>query len=127
MKKKNSAIVEDRAGVTKKNNWYQIEDKYWLLDTPGILQPSFDDIEQGMALATIGSIKLDILPLHDVAWELYKRLNELEEDTKYKSKEDLYNAVKESNVQENEFYKKIIKNYQQGKLTKKILDRLDDA
>jgi ribosome biogenesis GTPase A len=94
-----------------------------LLDTPGILQPAFEGDEQAMALAAIGSIKLDVLPLDRVSELLIERLNELGVDTGFKDKEDLYEQMKEAQLTENDFYKSIIKKYQSGRLGNKILDK----
>jgi ribosome biogenesis GTPase A len=94
-----------------------------MLDTPGILQPAFEGDDQAMALAAIGSIKLDILPLDKVSNLLINRLNELGVDTTYDSEADLYNQMKDSKKTENEFYKRIIKKYQQGKITNRVLDK----
>lgn len=117
--------VEDRPGVTKKNNWFQFEKKYWILDTPGVLQPKFVDEQQGINLASIGSIKLDILPLEKVAIGLVRRLIELG----YIKEDDAENYIK--NMSENlmksehEIYKKIIRDFQSLKYGKIILDELN--
>ncbi len=117
------AKVEDRPGVTKNNLWYQFEKRYWIMDTPGVLQPSFEDEDQGLILAAVGSIKLTILPLDEVATELIIKLQEKGYDLGYGDVEkDLAIKLSRSNKPPQEFYKAIILNYQKGKYGKIILD-----
>lgn len=70
MAKGGKAKVEDRAGVTRHNQWYVIGDKIELLDTPGVLWPKFDDPEVGCKLAFTGGIKDDILDIEGLAVKL---------------------------------------------------------
>ncbi len=119
---KKRAKAENRPGVTKKNDWYQFEKKYWILDTPGVLQPKFVDEKQGINLASIGSIKLDILPLEEVAVGLINRLIDLNVINVPNSEEYVSMLVEESKKQETEVYKKIIRDYQDTKFGKIILD-----
>lgn len=106
------AKVEDRAGVTRQLNWYQFNNKYWILDTPGVLQPKFESKEQPMILSAIGSIKLEILPLHLISAYLIEKLN-LDADK-------LRDAWKITDKYE--FDKKVIKDFQHGKFGRIILD-----
>jgi len=118
---KKKANVENRPGVTKNNYWYQFEKKYWILDTPGVLQPKFISEKQGVNLSSIGSIKLDILPLEKVALGLVDRLKELnvlDINDSEKYIENFPNFEKHPN----EVYKKIIKDFQNLKYGKIILD-----
>lgn len=55
------AKVADKAGVTRHNQWFAIENGIELLDTPGVLWPKFDDPKVGDKLAFIGSVKDEIL------------------------------------------------------------------
>ncbi len=119
---KRRAKAENRPGVTKTNDWYQFEKRYWVLDTPGVLQPKFVDEKQGINLASIGSIKLDILPLEEVAVGLISRLIELKAIDAKDSEEYVAKMVEESKKQETEVYKKIIRDYQDVKFGKIILD-----
>ena len=54
---RNRAKVADKAGVTRHNQWFVIENGIELLDTPGVLWPKFDDPKIGDRLAFIGSVK----------------------------------------------------------------------
>ena len=55
------AKTEDRAGVTRQNQWYIIGGGIELLDTPGVLWPKFDDPNVGERLAFTGGIKDNIV------------------------------------------------------------------
>ncbi len=55
------AKTEDRAGVTRQNQWYIIGGGIELLDTPGVLWPKFDDPAVGERLAFTGGIKDNIV------------------------------------------------------------------
>ncbi|WP_262314611.1 ribosome biogenesis GTPase YlqF [Lacticaseibacillus parakribbianus] len=54
--KKNIAVVGNRPGVTKNQQWLKVDDSLALLDTPGILWPKFDDQLIGQKLALTGAI-----------------------------------------------------------------------
>ncbi|MDE6047107.1 MAG: ribosome biogenesis GTPase YlqF [Anaeroplasmataceae bacterium] len=62
--KRKATTVGDRPGVTKNQTWIKISDALYLLDTPGILWPKFEDQEVGLKLAMCGSIKDEILDLN---------------------------------------------------------------
>lgn len=62
------AITGDRPGVTKGQQWIKTSMDLELLDTPGILWPKFDDQQVGMRLATVGSVKEQILNVEEVAF-----------------------------------------------------------
>lgn len=57
------AKVEDRAGVTRNNQWFVIGGGIELLDTPGVLWPKFDDPDVGNKLAFTGGIKDQIIDM----------------------------------------------------------------
>lgn len=64
---KNVAVVGNKPGVTKNQNWLKVNQQIELLDTPGILWPKFEDPKVGMKLAAIGSIKETVFQFDDVA------------------------------------------------------------
>nr|MDE7105717.1 ribosome biogenesis GTPase YlqF [Anaeroplasmataceae bacterium] len=64
MAKRKATTVGDRPGVTKNQTWIKISDTLYLLDTPGILWPKFEDQMVGVKLAMCGSIKDEILDLN---------------------------------------------------------------
>lgn len=67
---KNKAVVADRPGVTKSNQWFNIGNGIELLDTPGVLWPKFDDPAVGDKLAFIGSVKDEIVDCETMAVRL---------------------------------------------------------
>lgn len=64
---KKMAKTGDKPGVTTKQQWIKVKKEFELLDTPGILWPKFEEEEVGYRLASIGTIKDQILPKEDVA------------------------------------------------------------
>ncbi|MBE6791818.1 MAG: ribosome biogenesis GTPase YlqF, partial [Ruminococcaceae bacterium] len=77
MAKGGKAKVEDRAGVTRHNQWFVCEDRIELLDTPGVLWPKFEDPDVGYKLAFTGGIKDDILDIEELAVKLLEILRDL--------------------------------------------------
>lgn len=63
---KKAANTANIAGVTKHIQWYRINPKFDLLDTPGLLWHKFDNEDIGYRLAITGAIKDDILPTDDI-------------------------------------------------------------
>lgn len=64
---KNKAKVGNKPGFTRGKQWITVDEKFELLDTPGILWPKFEDQFVAFNLAITGSIKDDILPLEGVS------------------------------------------------------------
>ena len=73
---RNRAKVADKAGVTRHNQWFVIENGIELLDTPGVLWPKFDDPDVGLRLAFIGSVKDTILDIELIAARFLTIMNE---------------------------------------------------
>ena len=71
---KNKAVVEDRAGVTRSNQWFSCGNGIELLDTPGVLWPKFDDPEVGDKLAFIGSVKDTVTDMEALSCRLLEVL-----------------------------------------------------
>lgn len=65
--KRKIAKTGDRPGITTNQQWIKVKKDFELLDTPGILWPKFEDELVGYRLATIGTIKDQLLPLEEVA------------------------------------------------------------
>ena len=61
MSKITKAGVADRPGVTRGNQWFKIDDRLELLDTPGVLWPKFEDERVGEHLAFTGAVKDDVI------------------------------------------------------------------
>lgn len=69
-----SAKVENRPGVTRKNQWIPTGAGFDLMDTPGVLWPKFEDRITGENLALTGAIKDEILDTQTLAAVLVNRL-----------------------------------------------------
>lgn len=67
---KASAKTGNRPGVTKGKQWIRLGKNLELLDTPGILWPKFEDPQVGILLASIGSVRDEILGLEELSMEL---------------------------------------------------------
>ena len=67
---KASAKTGNRPGVTKGNQWININNELLLLDTPGVLWPRFDDEKTAESLAEIGAINDDVVNLEDLSVQL---------------------------------------------------------
>jgi len=71
------ASVANKPGHTKGLQRINVEDKFDLFDTPGILWHKFEDPEVGLRLAFLGSVKDEILSVSDLVRELVVRLGTL--------------------------------------------------
>lgn len=74
MSKMVKAKVADRPGVTRGNQWFKIDDRLELLDTPGVLWPKFDDQKVGEHLAFTGAVKDDVVDIELLAVRLLEVL-----------------------------------------------------
>jgi len=74
---KKSAGVGNKPGFTKGLSWIRINKNIELLDTPGILWPKFDDQEEAHILASLSSIKEEILDKGELSCFILKKLMEL--------------------------------------------------
>ncbi len=64
---KNIAKTGNMAGVTKNVSWIKLNKDLELLDTPGILWPKIENREQALNLASLTSIKEEILDREEIA------------------------------------------------------------
>lgn len=74
---KKSAGVGNRPGFTKSLSWIRINKDLDLLDSPGILWPKMDDQEAAHILASLSSIKEEILNTDAIAAFILRKLYEL--------------------------------------------------
>ena len=93
--KKVTMKVGNKPGVTQNKQWIRIGRNQELLDTPGVLWPKFESNKVALNLAFTGTIKDDILPKTEIAYELLKILNN-------KYKDSLLERYKISNEEINE-------------------------
>ena len=70
------AKAEDRAGVTRTQQWIKTAAGVELLDTPGVLWPKLDDQEVAVRLAMTGAIRDDILDKEALAARLLTLLHQ---------------------------------------------------
>lgn len=102
--KTNRLEVGNKPGVTKKKQWIRINEKIELLDTPGVLWPKFDNEKVALNLAYTGSIKDEILPQTEIAYQLLKYLLENYKSNiseRYKLSIDYIDKVLNQNQPEN--------------------------
>lgn len=64
---KKSTQVSNRPGVTRSINWLRASTDFELMDTPGILWPKFETVQEQLNLAISGAIKDDLLPFIEIA------------------------------------------------------------
>lgn len=69
------AKAEDRAGVTRTQQWIKVEGGVELLDTPGVLWPKLDDQDAAVRLAMTGAVRDDILDKEALAARLLTLLH----------------------------------------------------
>lgn len=63
---KKIAVIGNKPGVTKGQQWLKSNKDLEILDTPGILWPKFEDEIVGLKLALTGAIKDQLLPMDEV-------------------------------------------------------------
>lgn len=61
------AKTGNRAGVTVNQQWIKTQYGFWMLDTPGVLPPKFENQTRAMKLASIGCIKEEVLDQEELA------------------------------------------------------------
>ncbi len=68
-------IAANIAGVTRSNQWVRIDDRFMLLDTPGVLWPKFDE-GLSMNLAYIGCLSDREFDMADLGFEVIQNIYE---------------------------------------------------
>ena len=71
---KNTAKVENRAGVTKNLTYLKTNSGITILDTPGILEPKLEDSNIALNLAATGGIKKEVLNIDEICVHILKIL-----------------------------------------------------
>lgn len=74
---KKAVSIGDRPGVTKNLGWVRIHKDIDLLDSPGILWPKLENQYQASILASLSSIKEEILDQQEIALFILKIMNQL--------------------------------------------------
>ncbi|MBQ3330063.1 MAG: ribosome biogenesis GTPase YlqF, partial [Ruminococcus sp.] len=75
--KKTKAVSADRPGVTRGNQWFTVSKGFEMLDTPGVLWPTYDDQQVGEPRACTGAIKSEVMDTERLAVRLIDLLKEL--------------------------------------------------
>ncbi len=100
---KKSTEVGNKPGVTKNINVIKIDNKFDLIDTPGILWPKIEDKTVAFNLASMTIIKEEVIPLDEVAIYILDKLN-----TYYKDLLKKHFGIDDFNKDNiEEYYKKI--------------------
>ncbi|MTB57700.1 ribosome biogenesis GTPase YlqF [Streptococcus uberis] len=135
---KKIAVVGNKPGVTKGQQWLKSNKDLEILDTPGILWPKFEDEEVGLKLALTGAIKDQLLPSDEVTifglnYFKHHYPNRLEERFKginldLETPEIIMEMTKNLGFKEDydRFYNLFIKEIRDGKLGVFTLDQVGD-
>ena len=106
--KKNRLEVANRPGVTRSKQWIRIGKNQELLDTPGVLWPKFESEQVALNLSYTGTIKDDVLPKTEIAYQLLKFLLENYRQNiieRYKlDQEELENILQQDEEEHNNTY-----------------------
>ena len=134
---KKIAKTANKPGVTLHNQWIKINKNVELLDTPGILQPKFDNEETLLNLIFVGAIKENNFDMYNLALKLIEKLNKIDEKIlverygieKNDSEQQIYEIAKNRGyIKKNNLYDldrtaiNILNEFRAGKLGKITLD-----
>lgn len=135
---KKIAVVGNKPGVTKGQQWLKSNKDLEILDTPGILWPKFEDQEVGLKLALTGAIKDQLLPMDEVTifgLDYFKanypeRLQERFKgmDLEQETPELIMDWTKKLGFRDDydRFYNLFVKDVRDGRLGTYTLDRVSD-
>ncbi len=132
---KNVANTENRPGVTKTLTFLPTNYGITLLDTPGILWPKFSDQNIAINIASVGSIKKELINIYDVCLHLldtYKKYYPfILEDYKvsgensleiYESLAKRWGFIKNNEINNNKVNDRIYHDFVSGKIKGVTLD-----
>lgn len=131
---KKIAVVGNKPGVTKGQQWLKSNKDLEILDTPGILWPKFEDELVGLKLALTGAIKDQLLPMDEVTifglnyFKTYypERLEERFKgiDLEEEAPEIIMEMTQKLGLREDydRFYSLFVKDVRDGKLGRYTLD-----
>ncbi|CAM4079347.1 ribosome biogenesis GTPase YlqF [Streptococcus penaeicida] len=136
---KKIAVVGNKPGVTRGQQWLKSNKDLEILDTPGILWPKFEDEMVGLKLALTGAIKDQLLPLDEVTifglnyfkeyypHRLTERFNGI--NLEYEAPEIIMTMTKKLGFKDDydRFYNLFIKEVRDGKLGVFTLDQVEDT
>lgn len=140
--KRKSAKTGNMPGVTKGKQWIRLPKNIDLLDTPGILWPKFISEQGALNLAFTGAIKEEVLQIEEIAYSFVEKLVKIDKNAlpnRYgielsdKTIENIDNiAIKrgcilnKSEINYERVSRMILSDFQDGKLGRITLERLED-
>lgn len=130
---KKAALVGNRPGVTRSQQWVRINKDLDLLDTPGVLWPKLEDQTMATHLALTGAIKDEILSFDDMGEYLLSFLKEYYKDkleNRYnidssKENSEILSLIEASRGQKGRGYEILINDFRSNRLGKITLDRIN--
>ncbi|RSJ31526.1 ribosome biogenesis GTPase YlqF [Streptococcus gordonii] len=135
---KKIAVVGNKPGVTKGQQWLKSNKDLEILDTPGILWPKFEDETVALKLALTGAIKDNLLPMDEVTIfglnyfkehypeELVGRYKQL--DLSQEAPDIIMDMTKKLGFRDDydRFYSLFVKDVRDGKLGRFCLDTVGE-
>ena len=135
---KKIAVVGNKPGVTKGQQWLKTNKDLEILDTPGILWPKFEDEEVALKLALTGAIKDQLLPMDEVTIfglnyfkehypaVLQERFKQM--DLEQEAPEIIMEMTQKLGFREDydRFYQLFVKDVRDGKFGRYTLDRVGE-
>lgn len=135
---KKIAIVGNKPGVTKGQQWLKSNKDLEILDTPGILWPKFEDEMVALKLALTGAIKDNLLPMDEVTIfglnyfkehypkALQERFKQL--DLELEAPDMIMDITQKLGFREDydRFYSLFVKEVRDGRLGRYTLDGLEE-
>ena len=135
---KKIAIVGNKPGVTKGQQWLKSNKYLEILDTPGILWPKFEDEKVALKLALTGAIKDNLLPMDEVTIfglnyfkehypkALQERFKQL--DLELEAPDMIMDMTQKLGFREDydRFYSLFVKEVRDGRLGRYTLDGLEE-
>ena len=135
---KKIAIVGNKPGVTKGQQWLKSNKDLEILDTPGILWPKFEDEMVALKLALTGAIKDNLLPMDEVTIfglnyfkehypkALQERFKQL--DLELEAPDMIMDMTQKLGFREDydRFYSLFVKEVRDGRLGRYTLDSLEE-
>lgn len=135
---KKIAVVGNKPGVTKGQQWLKTNKDLEILDTPGILWPKFEDEEVALKLALTGAIKDQLFPMDEVTIfglnyfkehypaVLQERFKQM--DLEQEAPEIIMEMTQKLGFREDydRFYQLFVKDVRDGKLGRYTLDRVGE-
>lgn len=135
---KKIAIVGNKPGVTKGQQWLKSNKDLEILDTPGILWPKFEDEMVALKLALTGAIKDNLLPMDEVTIfglnyfkehypkALQERFKQL--DLELEAPDMIMDMTQKLGFREDydRFYSLFVKEVRDGRLGRYTLDGLEE-